>query len=147
MKDGGATIVDIARHFGVSRETVYQWFKEPPPTTTGAEMAKAVRIASSPRPSVVVPIRAGVEVQAPLPVVELTRESLLERSVAVLQQALDAGDAATARWVAERVDPEAFGTATDKRIMADLRKAADAQQGGRVVVTIGGTKPRKQAAG
>jgi hypothetical protein len=68
-------------------------------------------------------------------------------NAAVLQSALEEGDAATARWVLERIRAEVYGSAADKKVMAELRKAATEAQSARVVVTIGGTKPRKQAAG
>lgn len=136
---------EIAERLGVSRQAVHKWVKDaqssPKPVTT-ADVIALVQAARA-ESAKVIPIRPDL----PPANDSDPATSLEERAVAVLQSALEEGDAATARWVLERIRAEVYGSAADKKVMAELRKAATEAQSARVVVTIGGTKPRKQAVG
>jgi len=136
---------EIARRLGVTRQAVGQWIKrdiEAPKPVTESQVIALVQAARA-ESAKVIPIRPDL----PPANDSDPATSLEERAVAVLQSALEEGDAATARWVLERIRAEVYGSAADKKVMAELRKAATEAQSARVVVTIGGTKPRKQAAG
>ena len=136
---------EIARRLNVTRAAVGKWVKadiEAPKPVTESQVIALVQAARA-ESAKVIPIRPDL----PPANDSDPATSLEERAVAVLQSALEDGDAATARWVLERIRAEVYGSAADKKVMAELRKAAGDVQSARVVVTIGGTKPRKQAAG
>jgi hypothetical protein len=136
---------EIARRLGVTRAAVGKWVKqdkEAPKPVTESQVIARVQAART-ESAKVIPIRPAL----PPANDSDPATSLEERAVAVLQASLEEGDAATARWVLERIRAEVYGSAADKKVMAELRKAAGEAQSARVVVTIGGARPRKQAAG
>lgn len=134
---------EIARRLGVTRQAVGQWIKrdiEAPKPVTESQVIALVQAART-ESAKVIPIRPDL----PPANDSDPAASLEERAVAVLQASLEEGDAATARWVLERIRAEVYGSASDKKVMAELREKAAAVAPSRVVVTIGTPKKRATA--
>ena len=101
--------------------------------------------AAKAEPAKVVPIRPDLTV-AP-PEVVPTTEEIRALALEAMRVGIQSGDLQASMWVLERIDPETFGTARDKKALMELRKAAGEAQSARVVVTVGGVKPRQRVAG
>ena len=158
MRARGVLVEDIAAHFGVTRKTIHAWLTGPesgPAHALAKEVAAASRVQKQAQAVVsgtIVPIRPGVQSE---PAVEFDvnadqdtqARQLMTQALKVLHTALvEDGNPKVAMWVLDRLDPERFGSASDKQTMAEVRKAAiEANRSGRTVVVKISTPKRRDA--
>ena len=161
LRARGVPVNDIAAQLGVSRQTLHQWLTGP---DSGSAKAVAQEVAAQNRAKIqaqaaiaanVVPIRPGIQTQgqakAPsddefLSLEDRTR-AVISQALRVVQEAItERNDVKAAMWALDRLDPERFGSASDKAIMAELRKAAAQATDGPVTVTISTPRRRDREA-
>lgn len=157
LRARGVPMNDVAAQLGVSRQTLHQWLTGP---DSGSAKAVANEVAQQSRAQIqaqavvaanVVPIRPGIRTApaeaSEVATVEEQTSAIISHALAVVQDALtNKADVKVAMWVLDRLDPERFGSASDKQTMAEVRKAAiEANRTGRTVVVKISTPKRREA--
>ena len=122
----GMPPAEIARRLQVTRQTVHAYLKgessAPVPVTT-AQVVAMVQAAQQAESAKVVPIRPDLTIVPPE--IVPTPDEIKALAMEGLRVAIQAGDPRSCMWVLERIDPETFGTAADKKTIAELRKTAE----------------------